>query len=123
MRPVRDRSDSLEARQRTRRDAVQVTVMLLVGEVGGATLDLQQVLEESANGGSEAIRRLAAGEPDECDRLGVLVVRSRVHVVSEVAHSMRPGSIIYTLSGGKSLTPSRRAHQRSGASLRQCRRD
>mgnify|MGYP002261755549 CR=1 FL=1 len=56
----------------------------------GATLDHVEV----TNGGSEAIRRLAAGEPDECDRLGVLVVRSRVHVVSGFAHSMRPAALI-----------------------------
>ena len=46
-----------------------------VGKVGGDELNPRQILGESAVGGSEANRRLAAGEPDESDRLGVLIVR------------------------------------------------
>ena len=79
-----------------------MAVMMPVGEVGGGDLELRQILQESAIGGRGTNRRLAASEPDESGRFGILVVRSRVHVLSWAAHSMRPGIIIYTSSGGKS---------------------
>ncbi len=77
-----DQSGRFEVPQRTHRGVLQVAMVMAVGEVGGDELKSRQILKKSAIGAGEANNRPPAGEPDESGRLGILVVRSRVPVVT-----------------------------------------
>ncbi len=55
---------------------------MVVGTVGGDELKSSQASKKSAIGGGEANNHAPAGKPDESGGLGILVVRSRVPVVT-----------------------------------------